>query len=286
MFNKVLLICLLFLTLLFGNNITKEITPEHAVVDHKLNLSFQEKDMLQKQLANYNTKHKGQIAIIISNNLQNKTIKTRSKELFYQWIKDPKVRENSVLIFISPFIKKVQIQIGHEARKLLNDVALDSILHYQILLLLNSGKLYEGLHQGINTTIDVLEGKLFYSNPKEKKTIIFDKYQGLILYLLVISALVAFIWISFDKKAKFRWAVFLFLLVSLLVDLWITGAWMGLVAVALMVTFVMWLFNGDRKRGEQSDNCNIDCIIDEMIDDSNFDVYSGDSSEASIGDGG
>ena len=247
MAGRVFVLLSILLTLLSGSDLTREITPEHAVVDRGLKLSIHQKEMLEERLATYNRKHKGEIAVIISDDLQHKKIAARAQELFEKWLSDPKVRAHSVLILLSPLIRKVRIQTGAQARKRLNDAALESILRYRMLFPLHKGAYYQGLHDGLEEIIDVLEGRRFFSVSSEKKSergavsTYLVQHEGIIFTGFFIAILAAFYWLAFDSKSKLKWALLLSLVLLFLVHIWITKAWIVFALFGLIVLTMIWL---------------------------------------------
>jgi uncharacterized protein len=111
----------LFLLMSFSSYALTFPSPNGYVNDFANVLTFSQSYVLENDLSDFEQNMSIEIAIVITNDLQNETIEMYSVDLFQEWGIGKKGQDNGVMILVVPDTKQYRIEVGYGLESILND---------------------------------------------------------------------------------------------------------------------------------------------------------------------
>jgi uncharacterized protein len=120
-------------------------------------LSEQQKQEIEERLKEIENKTTNEIAVVIINSLENKSIEDYANELFNSWGIGKKGKNNGVLILIALKEKKLRIEVGYGLEPYLPDSICGRIIREIIVPYFKKNDFYTGIKNGIEKIYEILD---------------------------------------------------------------------------------------------------------------------------------
>jgi LemA protein len=138
-------------------------TPEGYVTDFAYVLSPETVEVLNGELAAFETSTSNEIAIVTVQNMGGDYIENYTVKLFDEWGIGKKEKDNGVLLLLSVEERKMRIEVGYGLEGALPDSVAQRILNNQMTPLLKEGDYDGAVTAGVHAIEGATQGK--YANP-------------------------------------------------------------------------------------------------------------------------
>ncbi len=162
-------------------------------------LNSDEKSNLETKLKNYYDSTSTQIAVVIENSLNGRNEFDRAMDFARQWEVGTKDKNNGIVIYIAYTDRKIFILNANKTQGVLTDGRTGEIIRYVITPQFKLGNYAQGINDGIDAIIKLLQGEFKNTNQIPQASII----PLLILFLFVLLIL----WLISRSKGKYTGGV-------------------------------------------------------------------------------
>jgi uncharacterized protein len=136
-------------------------------------LSYEQKQEIEKKLIEIENKTTNEIAVLIINSLEGKSIEEYANEIFNSWGIGKKGKDNGVLILIALKEREIRIEVGYGLESYLPDSVCGRIIREVMAPNFRKNDFYTGIKEGIEKIYEILEGKNLEFEKKESVPPIF-----------------------------------------------------------------------------------------------------------------
>jgi uncharacterized protein len=153
---------LIIIILLCGSNFISALMPVPPIlqiVDLTHTLTAQQSAHLTHVLSAFEAQKGSQIAVLIVDTTTPETIEQYSLRVADTWKLGRKNIDDGVLLVIAMKDRTLRIEVGYGLEGPLNDALCKRIIHETITPYFKQGKFYEGIEQGINQMIKIIQGE-------------------------------------------------------------------------------------------------------------------------------
>ncbi len=235
-------VLLVFLNL--GNFLTaQELQPiptlKERVTDLSGILSFEEKNILTEKLKAHEEQTTNQIAILILPTTEPEAIEQYSMRVVEAWKLGEKGKDNGVLLLFAMRDRKVRIEVGYGLEAMLPDAVCSRIIREVIVPKFKEKKYFEGIEQGLDFILQILNGEEFTFNPQtspQKSSEDEDILKNIFINFFISFLLAT--WIRRGFSGSWVSEIFLLLLISGLIGYFFFSA----IVIYLVASFILYLF--------------------------------------------
>ncbi len=211
---------MLFASLSFATPTFPELS-NSRVVDEAGLFDANQKETLNRKLANHEANTSNQIVVVTIKSLDGYDISDYGYQLGRHWGIGQKDKNNGVLLIVAPNERKVRIEVGYGLEGALPDVTSKTIIQNDILPLFKKGSYYDGVNSGIDKIILAVKGEYTPARSTNESSSI-----GFILFPILFIAIIFINAMPKDKDSKKR-----------IIPAIITGSIAG--AISWMMFFVL-----------------------------------------------
>lgn len=136
--------------------------PSGFVNDYAGILTQWQKTQIENKIKDYENRTGIEIAVVILNSLEGKSIEEFSNEIFNTWGIGKKNKDNGILMLISLAERKIRIEVGYGIEGVLTDGKCGSIIRNRIAPEFKKGRYFEGIEAGIDSIESFTSGESTY----------------------------------------------------------------------------------------------------------------------------
>lgn len=190
--KKLLLILTLFISTVASAQLEKLISnrpsPQKLVNDYANVLTSQQAEALEQKLVQYDKRTSNQIAVVLVNELEGKSVEDAAMDIGRNWGVGNKEFNNGIVILAAIKDRKITIQVGYGLEGAVPDLTAKSIIDNRIKPNFKAANYYRGLDESVDDIIRAAEGR--YTAPagygKKKSRIPIGTIIVIIIILIVI----------------------------------------------------------------------------------------------------
>lgn len=161
--KKLLLLLTLFISTVATAQLEKIIanrpSPAKLVNDYANVLTAQQADALEQKLVQYDKRTSNQIAVVLVNELEGKSVEDAAMQLGRNWGVGNKEFNNGIVILAAIKDRKITIQVGYGLEGAVPDLTAKSIIDNRIKPNFKAGNYYRGLDESVDDIIKAAEGR-------------------------------------------------------------------------------------------------------------------------------
>lgn len=160
-----------------------------SVYDKAQMMSGNEAKRLEQKLINYSDTTSTQIVVITINSLEGNDIAMYATELAHKWGIGQKDKDNGVLLLVSKEDRRMTIRTGYGVEHLLTDALSKRIIENIITPAFKQGRYYQGLDQGTDAIIQIMNGEYQGERTREGPQGKFPAFLIVIIFIVIMMIL-------------------------------------------------------------------------------------------------
>ncbi len=144
---------------------------------------------LEQKLINYSDTTSTQIVVITINSLEGNDIAMYATELAHKWGIGQKDEDNGIVLLVSKDDRRMTIRTGYGVEHLLTDALSKRIIENIITPAFKQGQYYQGLDQGTDAIIQIMNGEYQGERNSERPQGKFPAFLIVIIFIVIMMIL-------------------------------------------------------------------------------------------------
>ena len=157
------------------------------VTDQTQSLSDAERDVIEKELSDFDAATSTQIVVVIVPTIGSESLEDASLRVAEENGIGQKGKNNGALLFVARDDRKIRIEVGYGLEGTLTDIVCGEIIRYEIAPRFREGRFFEGIEAGVTSMMKATKDEYTASRPRRPAG-----GFGLLPIIMIFAAVVFF----------------------------------------------------------------------------------------------